>query len=230
MNNQVKLVLGALVGAGVGYFVGEVTIEVIALREATTGMLPIIFDEPETDRKLPQAEEKQLMSNGNKKDYSKYFGRERPDLAALAAKYNGDSVQEENNEPEEVTSWSEEEFDEIIEDRVEEDNDIVIIPDFEFEDADGIEKIELLYYDDDVVTDTAGSPIDRPEQLLGDDALVSFGEFSDDADVVYVRNDNKRALYKVVRLNKEYASPVLRRGRAKKAQLIKEEGDGEETS
>jgi len=238
MNNTLKIALGALAGAGVGYFVGEVVIEVIALREIEAlAHLPGQANEdwdPIPEQTVKKETKKMSKKQEEKKDYTKFY-EEKPELKNLVAKYNLGVVEPEDedenaSEPEYRTVNV---FDEVREDSMElgdvEDETITIISHTEFTEADGIAKVELLYFDDDVVTDVHSTPIDKPEQILGDDALVCFGELSDDPDVVYVRNDDKDALYRVVRVNKNFSEPVLRRAQKARAK-VEEDTDGEPTS
>lgn len=57
--------------------------------------------------------------------------------------------------------------------------------------------ISFTYYADGVLTDDGDYPIDDPEAVVGPDALNSFGEWEDDA--VYVRNDDRRCFYEILR-------------------------------
>jgi len=237
MNNNIKLAIGTVIGAGIGWFVGEVVVEVIALRELDSAISAVMNPVETHDEETYPVELKETkkMSKNNKTDYAKYFGSDRPDLAALAAKYNGGVVAPEVQESaaddilEELVEY---EYSESIEDRIEEeDEDITIISDGEFDNSEGVTKVELFYYDDDILTDSiSGTPIKRPEELIGDDALVSFGELSGDEEIVYVRNVTKRALYKVVRMNKDFAAPVIHRKKKAVKQITSEDTDGETTS
>lgn len=70
-------------------------------------------------------------------------------------------------------------------------------------------KVILTYYtEDDILTDNDSNPIADPEVLLGDAALMNFGDGSGDPDTVYVRNDDRSIDYEVVRLFKSYSESV----------------------
>lgn len=70
-------------------------------------------------------------------------------------------------------------------------------------------KVVLTFYnEDDVLTDINSNPIADPDALLGDSGLMSFGEGSGDPDTVYIRNDDKATDYEVVRLYKSYAVSI----------------------
>lgn len=238
MNRKVSIAIGALTGAGLGWFIGAVIVDYIALKKEEEANEN--YCDYDVEDETPELEEKVL--NGNRKtikkeprarvkNYAEYFTKhDRPDLARLAAKYNGGEVAEPSVEMDE--SDESDSFEEEIE--VEDDKDPKVITLAEFANAEGYQTLTLNYYDDDVVTDEHDVPIDRPEQLLGDDALVSFGEGSEDEDVVYVRNEAKKAMYEVVRLNKEYSVPggvSARKSRPTNQKKVEEEEDyGEEDS
>ena len=82
------------------------------------------------------------------------------------------------------------------------DNMIEVIPPDEFGAYDDYDLIGLTYYANDVLTDDGDFPIDDPEEVVGPDALDSFGEWEDDT--VYVRNDTLKCYYEICRDNSEY--------------------------
>lgn len=61
----------------------------------------------------------------------------------------------------------------------------------------------LTYYADGVLTDINDDIIDDYESLIGTDALNSFGKFEDDC--VYVRNDELKTDYEILKDTNEYA-------------------------
>lgn len=82
-------------------------------------------------------------------------------------------------------------------------NDMIeVIPPDEFGVDDDYDCIGFTYYTNDVLTDDGNFPIDDPEEVVGPDALDSFGEWEDDT--VYVRNDIRRCYYEICRDNSEY--------------------------
>lgn len=237
MNNNLKILLGALVGAGAGYFVGGVIVEIINIKQS-----PEYNEDYHDSDEYPQYEEednegepevmnKNALKTKRVKNYTQYFkNQNRPDLAALAAKYNGEEPEPLSGDEEKDKEMVLEEIAEFatIEDEAKQ-TDPSIISMSEFANAgDEYECLTLNYYDDDVVTDENDEPISRPEQILGEEALVSFGELSDDEDVVYVRNEKKKAMYEVVRTNKEYAAPKSRRRGKEHIDYDKEESNGED--
>jgi len=215
MNTLTKQLIGAAIGGAIGYFIGGVVVEVIALQQLKKyenwdwdGVQELTEEGPEEQGPLTMAKPK-------KRNYTKHFtGDDRPELAALVAKYNGDPIEEkvdhividESTGGEEEYAVLSDGFEIYDEDEIV--SDIMVISLAEYaENVPGYECMTLNYYDDDVVTDEHDNPINRPEQILGEEALVSFGELSDDEEVVYVRNIPRKAMYEVVKTNKLYAAP-----------------------
>lgn len=234
MKNLTTKLIGAAIGAGVGYFVGCVIADIIWLKENQDDFEYEDLDEDtgnDDDTNLEPKEPAVFMGHnknakpiGRVKNYTEYFNSQgKPELAALAARY-------ETGLPltpdEEVNAAIDQEH-EVSMHELDEDPDIPpeiqVISMEEYANAEGFAAITLKYYEDDVVTDEHDTPIDRPEDILGDDALVSFGELSGDEDVVYVRNLPKRTVYEVIRTNKEYAAPVRSPRRHKKEEENAEE-------
>jgi hypothetical protein len=217
MNTTTKILIGATIGAGVGYFVGAVIAEIIRIKEDPfynedyhdSDEFPqddgIEVDENEGMKLMERPRSGGVMSKTVKKNYSEIF-KKNPDLEALVRKYNtSDGPVDDPTLVEDVVEDMQKIEDEFAEPEDTDNQPISIISLAEYaNNQEGFETLTLNYYDDDVVTDEHDEPISHPEQLLGDDALVSFGELSEDEDVVYVRNRPKKALYEVVRTNKNY--------------------------
>lgn len=71
-------------------------------------------------------------------------------------------------------------------------------------------KNTLIYYEiDDILTDDRDEVITNSDEYIGPDALDSFGEGSDDENVVYVRNFKKEADYEIIREKGSYRETVL---------------------
>lgn len=228
MNTTGKQITGAVIGAGVGWFIATIIADIIELKSNED--IPWIDgdenDNPETIKEIGKPE----MSKP-RKSYTEYFkSQDRPDLAELAAKYRPDDETDAIAAGDEIVDLTEDDFETVEDDEV---TDPCIISLAEYANAEGLEAVTLNYYDDDVVTDQQDNPVDRPERILGDEALLSFGELSEDPDVVYVRNLSKKAVYEVVRVNKNYSAPSPTRARATLRQIRmakKEEDDGEDNA
>lgn len=207
MNNSFKYLIGSAIGGGIGWFVGAVIVEMLIIKEYREDY----GDESpigENDIPVAETEEGNLfkrptnMSKQKMKNYDKLF-EGSPEIEQLAKKYRGEL--DETSGPEEEI---EVDLTSILEDESGDIQPISVISEEEYANTESLEAVTLYFYDDDVVTDEHGVPIEHVEQLIGDEALVSFGELSDDPDIVYVRNLPKKALYEIVRKNMNYAAPV----------------------
>jgi hypothetical protein len=71
------------------------------------------------------------------------------------------------------------------------------------------DKISISYYEtDDTLADETDEIVPDVETLIGE-ALLCFGDQSDDPDVVYVRNECISIDYEIIRLHKSYQETVL---------------------
>jgi hypothetical protein len=248
MNANIKILIGAVVGGTIGYFVGGIAYDFVETIQKAKECQDTFEDQemPRPEELDPEGEKEPQIVNKHRlrkapekkvpiRNYAEYF-QSRPDIAALAAKYKGDGNPGETIDgvPDSTTAdiseaqQAEMKF-ETYEPESEEKDGPHIIPFEQYVNSDsGFEKIHLQYYDDDVVTDDQDEPIKHPEKLIGEDALVSFGELSNDPDIVYVKNIDKQAEYEVVRLNKTYAptKPEPKPRRRNRAEKDKKE-DGE---
>lgn len=225
MNTPISYAIGAAVGGSVGYFVGSVVADYIDEKEMREHA-PISTVEATEEEEEPSDEEdhsseakmkKKRKAQREKQNYTQYFmSTGRPDLAALAEKYNnGGSI--DGTEP--VGSITLITDDETIGVFIPDPNAITIISSDDFSDnQDDYEVVELSYYADDIVIGEDDNIIPDPEDIVGD-ALVSFGMLSGDPDIVYVRNPKTRALYEIVRMSVKYAidadaeNPIPRKGK-----------------
>ncbi len=66
-------------------------------------------------------------------------------------------------------------------------NEPKVISPYDFGELDGYHQIELTYYADGFLEDDNYNIVEDAEELLGPDALNTFGEYEEDA--VFVRND-----------------------------------------
>ena len=76
-----------------------------------------------------------------------------------------------------------------------EEEDPYVISPQEFGDLDDYDKISLTYYADGYLVD-GETVIDNVDEVVGPDALDSFGEYEDDS--VYVRNDRLKTDYEIL--------------------------------
>ena len=77
------------------------------------------------------------------------------------------------------------------------------------------EAKSLTYYADKVLADDSDTRIDNPTLVVGREALTSFGRYEDDS--VYVRDDNLKIDYEILRSEKDYADIAKVEGSPKQA-------------
>lgn len=65
--------------------------------------------------------------------------------------------------------------------------------------------ISLDYYTDGVIVDNCGNIIENVDELLGDDFAAHFGDYEEDPDTVYVRNDGLEIDYEILKNNVPYS-------------------------
>ena len=80
---------------------------------------------------------------------------------------------------------------------VKKDGKIAVISPDEFGDIEEYERISLTYYADGILADDRDDPILNAGEIVGFEALDSFGEYEEDT--VFVRNDATRCDYEIIR-------------------------------
>ncbi len=112
-----------------------------------------------------------------------------------------------------MVKYKDERFDDLADDDreddelepIDEDDEIMedpyLITEVEFDEGkDEYDKISLTYYDgDDILIDEDGDVITDPDEIIGEDALISFGTGSSDKNMVYVRNEKLQCDYEIIR-------------------------------
>ena len=78
------------------------------------------------------------------------------------------------------------------------DNKSYVISPYQFGDAD-YTIVSFTYHTDGIVSNDRGKIVQNADELLGDDFASHFGEYEDDPDTVYVRNDQQRVDYEIIR-------------------------------
>lgn len=77
-----------------------------------------------------------------------------------------------------------------------------VIEPIEFGELDGYKTFELTYYEDGILEDEDYEIVRNPEEILGPDALGSFGEYEDDS--VCVRNERLCADFQILKDYRTY--------------------------
>lgn len=87
----------------------------------------------------------------------------------------------------------------------------VISVDEFMEDEPEHDKVTLTYYEaDDILADDNGKVLRSLDKVIGDQAILHFGERSSDSDLVYVRNEWLASDYEVTRDPRSYQEVVLK--------------------
>ena len=77
-----------------------------------------------------------------------------------------------------------------------------VIEPIEFGELDDYKTFELTYYEDGILEDEDYDIVKNPEEILGPDALGSFGEYEDDS--VFVRNERLHADFQILKDYRTY--------------------------
>lgn len=142
-----------------------------------------------------------------------HYKRETPDTEEMTdEQYNAMTYQRSDRPRTQYHTIAKPSLDEVANQTLtNEPDDIEVISLEEYAQPDpGIDRVTLYYYeDDDTVCGEDEQVVGAPEELIGDVALDMFGEKSDDADVVYVRNNRIATDFEVIRLHKSYKKEIL---------------------
>ena len=85
------------------------------------------------------------------------------------------------------------------------DKPYVISPD-EYGEMEDYTQVQLTYYMDGIVADENDRPVNCPEDILGDEFWMHFGEYRDDS--LHIRNDAKRCDYELLKALFTYSEAV----------------------
>lgn len=89
------------------------------------------------------------------------------------------------------------------------DDEPYVISPLKFAEQDeDYEVISLTYFSDGILVDDMGELIDDPESIVGTEFPEHFGEYTEDPDTVYVRNERLMVDYEIQRDLDTYAKPV----------------------
>ena len=103
--------------------------------------------------------------------------------------------------------------DSIVEETVDTSGPYVISEEDFNENVDDYEQMNLAYYtEDDILadeSDEAMGPVEAVDSIVGSENLKSFGRNSRDPNVIFVRNDESKTLFEIVRIRGSYVKLVL---------------------
>jgi hypothetical protein len=77
-----------------------------------------------------------------------------------------------------------------------------VISPYDFGEIDGYKQFELTYYADNILEDEDYNIVTDADELIGPDALMTFGEYEDDA--VFVRNERLKADFQILKDYRTY--------------------------
>lgn len=83
------------------------------------------------------------------------------------------------------------------------DKPYVVSP-YEFGEIEDYDKFTLTYYADNIVTDENDCILEDIEGNIGFESLSHFGEYAEDPDSVYVRNDRLKCDFEILRDQRPY--------------------------
>lgn len=174
------LAAGGVIGGLIGYFLAEVIIDQLTKSEE--------LENEDTDQEQPmfrKSEGGELRVGKSEKpkekiDYTKY-ATEKGDLSKLVEPYK-ESKQ----------------------------NNIRIISLDEYDSDPSPAKEQIAYYEGDTTFCNENEEIiSNPEDYFGPNIHLHFGEDSEDADIVYVKNENNGVSYEITQIHAKYHVVVL---------------------
>ena len=213
---------GAIVGGGVGYIVARAILEEDDAWEIVgdetdheEAVYTEIAEEPpvlEIVAPKPEKKKKPKIPVISNTDYTTYSKRSEIRNSAVI----------KDLEEKLLLTASDLELGPSIE--MEETNQPSVITRDSYEEDRQCKKLAWTYYAlDDVVADENENVVPHPENILGDDALLSFGEKSDDPDIVYVRNPKLMKVYEIVQKQEEFNVVVMGKPKSKKRKAVRKE-------
>jgi len=225
--NKIKVQFG-LLGAAIGTAAGATIAFAIAYRKAETKYSKIADDEIEEMREHYREKTRALEAQAAKRpieEIVKERGYSSPDAETSAppmavqppsaVKESEDEQSEEPSEPENRNIFEiakvEHEWDYHAERRRRSPDIPYVIHYDERDEIEGYQGVTLTYYEgDDVLCNERDEIVDLGERnnLVGEKNLERFGHGSNDASIVYVRNDALEIVYEVVKSPNSYAEEV----------------------
>lgn len=189
---------GALIGVGIGYLAAYEEARRLYMR-ITRDEIQSVRDTYRLLRKEPPYDDPRTAVKAyNERLDELDYGR-NTHLTVVESK---DSVEVE--EKEEVVEVEGGEKD------VSKDQPYVISVEEFMDGGEEYDKLTILYFNkDDTLVDERDQVIDDVEGVVGPDALDSFGKGSDDANIVYVRNNSLSVDFEVVYDPRSYKEVVL---------------------
>lgn len=194
MRNKVLFVLtfaaGAIIGSGATWYYTKTKYDqLVAKHEEEIQSVKEVYatkqEEKETSEDDKEEEDTPLVKVVTK--------NEKPDMMEYANMLNKQRYSNEQPKKEAI----------ILDARQHKSDGPHVISPEDFGEYEEYEMITLYYYADGILTDTDDEIIDDVEEMVGYDSFKHFGEYEDDS--VYVRNDEKRCDYEILRDERKFA-------------------------
>lgn len=201
MKNFFTFVAGLVIGSAVTYVVVKDKFEKIAQEEIDS--VKEVFGrrvEKEADKKVEKIAEKEVEKI--RKEYNKY-----DNLTKNYTNYSKTEVEEDKDE--EVCENDEDGVELFEVERASDSDRPYVIDPWDFGGEDGYDTVTLIYYADDVLTDSDNNVIEDEDidDFVGKDFAEHFGEY--EKDCVCVRNDRLKIDYEICRDIIKYSTLLL---------------------
>ena len=205
MKNFFTFVTGLVIGSVITYVVVKDKFEKIAQEEIDS--VKEVFGrrvEKEADKKVEKIAEKEVEKI--RKEYNEY-----DNLTKNYTNYSKNETKENNEEDEdEEVCENDEDGVELFEvERASDSDRPYVIDPWDFGGEDGYDTVTLIYYADDVLTDSDNNVIEDEDidDFVGADFAEHFGEY--EKDCVCVRNDRLKIDYEICRDIIKYSTLLL---------------------
>lgn len=176
-----SFLIGGSAGACIGFLIGKHKYEAKADNEIAK--IRNLYLDHFTQKNNENDPEKEISSSNETPEAEAVIKTEK-DAIEYSKKYRSDNFEAENVKDVSTLEINNDKYKHII----------IISPD-EFHTSE-YECKTLWYYADKVLADEDNNVIHVPEEVIGDEALSSFGRYEDDC--VYVRDDRLKVDYEII--------------------------------
>lgn len=198
-----SLIAGGLIGAAIGWVIAEVVVYQVFDKKKQNEYIdvevPVEYDQgTEAEVKEYTAPDRSIMTKSQ---------LERQNLV-IKTNY-AEKFKEGKLQPIPPKDETMQYIDELDDEGDDEQQGPYVIIEEDWEADTQANKYHWLYYEeDDVLTDDKDRIVPDYEDNIGSEALSSFGESSDDPDVVFIANDDENNMYEIIRIHGSYEALV----------------------
>jgi hypothetical protein len=201
MKGLLWFLLGAAAGSGITYVLIKDTYEQIAIEEVDE--MKEYYEE-----KMKEDKKATIKSDVNSKPDLDVLARERAKGERIP--YDKQYIPEDERDEEEGLPPSEQYIHNDEKYRKTMKKPYLIKPEEYSDENYHYDKLSYGYYvEDDVLVDDNEDVVTDITNTIGDEALLSFGEISEDPDIVYVRNERLAVDIEIIRMQESYKEVVL---------------------